>query len=167
MERAPQRITLEAKKFNAYLTEEGLTPVLAERQRLGEADKPGRERYSRSLKALVQVGGRGDDTWKRSTGQRLELLPLADPFAVRPGGALGVRMLFDGKPLPGVKVFAHRRAGDKVTTQSAVTSGAGEVTFKLDGAGTWLVRLVHMRRARGDREADWESFWGALSFAVP
>src|SRR5262245_26251375 len=44
MERNSRLITLEAKKFNAYLTEEGLTDVLADRKKRGEADRPGRER---------------------------------------------------------------------------------------------------------------------------
>jgi uncharacterized GH25 family protein len=165
MERAPQSIEMEAKKFNDYLAEEGLDAILAQRRKLGEDKLPGRERYRRYLKVLVQAGGRGDDTWKRAAGQRLEIVPLADPLAAKPGAALPLRVLFDGKPLAGVKVFAHRRAGGKTVTQAGLTSAKGEVTFKLDGAGVWLVRLVHMRRA-ADKDADWESFWGALTFAV-
>ncbi len=165
MERAPQRIEMEAKKFNAYLAEEGLDAALAQRRKLGEDKLPGRERYSRYLKALVQVG-KGDDVWKRAVGQRLEIVPLLDPFSVKKGGKLPVRILFDGKPLAGAKVFAHRRAGGKTATQSGVTSAKGEVTFELDGTGTWLVRLVHLRRATRDKGADWESFWGALTFAT-
>src|SRR5215211_2979900 len=68
MERAPRLITLEAKKFNAYLAEEGLTAALAERKKRGEADKPGRERYGRSLKCLLQAGGKSDATWKKVLG---------------------------------------------------------------------------------------------------
>ncbi len=51
LERDSRLITLEAKKFNHYLAEEGLDAVLTERRKRGEDDKPGRERYWRSLKA--------------------------------------------------------------------------------------------------------------------
>jgi uncharacterized GH25 family protein len=167
MERAPQLIKLDAAKFNAYLTEEGLDTIRAQRRQLGEDKLPGRERYSRYLKSLVRAGGHSDDTWKRALGQRLEIVPLVDPFAVKKGGNLPLRVLFDGKPLAGAKVLAHRRAAGKTATQSATTSAKGEVTFKVNGTGTWLVRLVHMRRAIKDKDADWESFWGALTFGVP
>jgi uncharacterized GH25 family protein len=165
LERAPQLIKLEAEKFTKYLKEEGLDAIVAQRRKLGEDTMPGRERYRRYLKSLVQAGGKSDDTWKRVLGQRLEIVPLANSAEVRAGAAVSFRVLFDGKPLSGARVFAYRRAGGKTITQTARTSATGLVRFKLDEKGPWLVRLVHMRRATGDREADWESFWAALTFS--
>jgi hypothetical protein len=95
----------------------------------------------------------------------VEIVPLADPTGLKAGDTLKVRVLFEGKPLAGARVSAYSRGGEKVKTRSAVTSAAGEASFPLD-AGPCLVRLVHMRRATADREADWHSFWTALSFAV-
>jgi uncharacterized GH25 family protein len=166
LDRGSHTIRLEADKFNKYLAEEGLGAVLEARRRAGEEQAAGRERYSRYIKALVQAGARQDDTWKRVLGQRLEVVPQANPYDRKAGAAMPVRVLFEGKPLAGAKVFAHRRAGKKTVTQTAVTSAEGLATFKLDGEGAWLVRLVHMRRSSGDKEADWESFWAALTFAV-
>src|SRR5215210_8203994 len=51
-----REIALDAKDFNAYLAEDGLPDVLAARRKNGELDKPARERYSKHVKALVQVG---------------------------------------------------------------------------------------------------------------
>jgi uncharacterized GH25 family protein len=166
MERRPMLIELEARKFNAYLAQEGLTAVLRQRKKSGQDRLPGRERYGRYLKALIQAGGRGDATWKRVLGQRLEIVPLADPFALKPGGALPVRVLFGGKPLAGVRVFAFGQVKDKTVVLSGTTSKEGIATFTLPTAGVWLIRLVHMRRAVKDRGADWESFWAALTFAL-
>ncbi len=166
LERRAQKIELAADKFNDYLKEEGLTEVLEQRRKAGEDRKPGRERYGRYLKCLVRSGDAADETYKKEVGHRLEIVPLDDPHRVKAGAALVVRVRFDGKPLAGAKLTAHRRDGDKVSTQSVVTSGEGTARVKLDGAGPWLLRLVHMRRGEDKAEADWESFWAAYSFGV-
>lgn len=40
----------------------------------------------------------------RPLGHRFELVPLADPFRLKPGEPLPVRVEYDGKPQPGAKV---------------------------------------------------------------
>jgi uncharacterized GH25 family protein len=166
LDRDSRLITLEADKFNAYLAEEGLEAILAQRRRLGEADRPGRERYSRYLKCLVQVGDLRDDTATKVFGQKLELVPLVDPATLRRGDTLRLRVLFEGKPLAGVRVFAEGRDEKWAFLRSVLTNPDGLAEFRLEASGMWLVRLVHMRRAAGDAETDWESFWGALTFAI-
>jgi uncharacterized GH25 family protein len=166
VERRPQLIKLGADKFTRYLAEEGLAGIMEQRKRLGETKLPGRERYSRYLKCLLQAGDRLDDTYKTVFGQRLEIVPEANPFGLRRMDSLPVRVLFEGKPLAGVKVSAHHRTAAKTRTLTAVTDGEGRANFRLDRSGPWLVRLVHMRRCADRKEADWESFWGALTFAV-
>ncbi|MGH9902841.1 MAG: DUF4198 domain-containing protein, partial [Pyrinomonadaceae bacterium] len=88
MERKATEIKLDAEKFRAYLVEEGLEPIIAARERAGESGREGRERYSRYLKSLVQVGGRHDATYGRKVGHRLEITPLVNPYALRPGASL-------------------------------------------------------------------------------
>ena len=158
-------IKLEADKFNRYLAAEGLDAVREQRRRAGEDRQPGRERYSRCLKCLLRVGA-GDDAWKRVLGQQLEIVPLADPASVKPGGTLRVRVQFEGKPLAKAAVFALRKDGGKVTTQRLRTDAEGTAAVVLAGKGVWLVRLVHMRRCTGNADADWESVWAALTFEV-
>jgi len=164
MDRAPQKIELDAEKFNKYLAEEGLDAILEQRRKLGEDKKPGRERYVRCLKSLVQCGDVRDEA-APAVGQKLEMVPLANRYTLLAGETLKVRVLFDGKPLAGAKVFAHRRAGEKVTTQTAQTTADGEAGFKL-GEGAYLLRLVHMRRCADEDGVDWESYWAALTFGM-
>ena len=165
LERDSRLITLAAKKFTAYLKEESLGAIVADREKRGETGSPGRERYRRSLQAIVRAGGKGGSPGK-PFGQRLELVPLTDPTALKPGDSLEVRLLFQGKPLAGATVSALWREADKVVRRQAVTDAGGKVSFRLDKAGTWLIRALHMRRAVEDKAADWESFWSALTFAV-
>jgi uncharacterized GH25 family protein len=165
LERDRRTIRLEAEKFNDYLIEEGLDRVLDQRRLAKESDKPGRERYSRYLKCLLRCGD-GDESWKKPLGHRLEIVPLSDPSAVKPGGMLKVRVQFDGKPLPDVAIFALHRKGEKVQRQKEKTDRDGVAAYRLGDAGQWLIRMVHMRRCPDPEDADWESFWTSLSFAT-
>jgi uncharacterized GH25 family protein len=164
MERNWSYIKLEPQKFEDYLREDGMEYVSAERAKLGETAKEGRERYSRFLKSLLQVGDKRDDTYKKTLGLKLEITPLENPYAKRVGDRLKFQINFDGKPLADRAVFADNRASK---TQKMTTDKNGRVTIKIDRSGLWLVRLVTMRRCAADcGEADWESFWGAITFGV-
>ena len=157
-------IELEAEKFHKYLEHEGLQRIIDARRKAGEADKPARERYRRYLKSLLVAGNQSTSTWKRKLGHRLEILPLSDPSLVKPGETLSVRVLFDARPLAAAQVTAFGRRAKKVTERSSRTDATGTARLKLDHPGEWVVRLVHMRRCPDRKAADWESFWGAVTF---
>lgn len=162
----PSFIELDGEKFLEYLREEGLDHVVAERAKAGETARPGRERYQRCVKTIVQAGGQADASYAVVTGQRLELVPVEDPAALRPGAPLRVRVLFAGQPLAGAKVRAWHRQGDKLTTLDAHTEADGTAIFTLPLAGEWMFSTVRMARVTGDAKADWESHWGNLTFAI-
>jgi len=165
---APSMSTLSADKFHAYLHEEGLDGVIRQRERDGTAATPGRERYRRNTKALVQVG-RADAAYAKRTGQRLEILPLDDPFSAAPGDMLRFRLLFDDKPLPQALVKAwHRKDGQTVVIRTR-SDADGSIRLNLPYAGAWMLSTVHMIPAADAArdEADWDSFWGNLTFALP
>lgn len=164
MERNWSSLKLEPQKFEDYLREDGLDYIIAERAKLGESGKEGRERYSRFIKALMQVGDKRDETYKRVLGLKLEITPLENPYSKEIGDELKFQVLFDGKPLAGKTVFADNR---DAATQRMTTDREGKVSMKITRNGLWLVRLVNMQRCTKDcAEADWESFWGAYSFGV-
>lgn len=168
LERDAKRIELRALKFNRYLKHEGLTQVLAERKQACERLRRGRERYSRYLKAFMQVGDAADGVSMRSLGHRVELLPDSDLAALRAGDRLSVRLVFEGKPVAGAKIEAFvKDAHDGVVEgQAAVSDADGRVTFIIARPGMWLVRTVHMRLCTGCGDVDWESFWTSYEFAV-
>jgi len=167
LERDTTRIQLRARRFNRYLEEEGLHAALAERRRSGELWRRGTERYQRYLKAFVQVGDAPDAVSTRVLGHRLELVPERDLATVQVGERLGVRVLFEGRPLAGVQVeaFARGAAASGPRGQAGVTDGGGRTEFTVHAPGTWLVRTVHMQRCVGC-EVQWESYWAAYSFAL-
>ncbi len=167
MERNWSYITLEPDKFEDYLREDGMEYIIAERERLGESKKEGKERYSRFIKSLIQVGTKRDNTFSKKAGFRLEILPLNNPYALKKGDELIVKILFEDKPLAGRTIFADNRDGDTISKQRLATDKDGVAKIKLDRKGVWLVRLVYMQRCtKSCEDADWESFWGSLSFGV-
>jgi hypothetical protein len=163
----PSQLTLPAEKFHAYLHDEGLDAVIKQREAGGTAGLPGRERYRRCVKTLLRVGGASDATYAVRIGQRLEIMPLTDPYAKSAGDTLHFTLLFDDKPLAGALVKAwHKRDGQTILIH-ARTIENGQVALLLPYAGGWMISVVHMIRAADAEEADWDSFWGNLTFELP
>lgn len=166
LDTSPVDILLNAEKFQHYLFEERLMDILVLRASRGQEEAPGRERYSRSLKAIVQVGEKLDEVALRPIGQDLEILPLAHPYGLRPGGQLVVRILFRGKPLPGRAVTFANRHRSNVVTRIVRTDANGQASVPVERTGEWLVALVHMEPST-EPEADWRSYWSSLTFELP
>ncbi len=164
LERTPARNALDGEKFTSYLREEGLNDIIALRQKAGETAQEGREEYRRYLKTLIQVGTRVDDFHDKPIGFKLEVTLKRNPYRMRAGDKLPVRVTFDGVPLAGVQISAYNR---RLKPLTAKTNMRGEAVFALTKGGAWLVRLVYMRRCVDcDDGFEWESFWGSYSFAV-
>jgi uncharacterized GH25 family protein len=159
-------VSLEAEKFEAYLKEEGLEAVIAERAKRGENRKPSRELFSRSAKSLVEAGGSGSAGYDRILGLTLELVPEKDPYAMKAGDELPVRLLYEGKPLSGALVvaLAYDDAEKKIAQRS---DRAGRVALRLPKQGVWLIKAVHMVPAAGVANAEWRSIWASLTFELP
>jgi uncharacterized GH25 family protein len=159
-------IELEPEKFEKYLADEGLTGPSAERAKRGERAKPGRELYSRSVKAILAVpGSDAAGTVTKPLGITLEFVPEKDPSTIAVGGTLGLVLLRDGKPLSDVQFEAFPKSSP-ATMQRGRTDKAGRFEVELGAAGPWLVKAVQMTRVEGSPNADWESVWTSLVFEV-
>ena len=159
-------IQLDAPKFEAYLADDGLDSVRALRQERGQCALPGREVFSRCAKALLNVGNATGEGFDRVLGFTLELVPEQNPYRLKPGDHLTVRLIYEGKPLAHALVAAWSRAGGghRVTARS---DEDGRATFTLPQGGLWMISAVHMVAAPADTNADWESLWASLTFNVP
>jgi len=163
---APNFIELEPKKFEAYLKEEGLEEVIEWRKQHGEAAKPGRERYSKYAKSLLQAGA-ANGYFSHALGFPIEIIPLADPYAVKPGGMLPVRVLLRGKPAAGLQLeTAWAHGTEQKTTPIGKTDAEGRIDVPLARAGLWRLHSLKMERCAEPKVADWESFWASLTFEI-
>lgn len=170
---APTVFTLTGEQFDDYLLHDGVLDVLEERKERGELGTPATERYSKHVKAIVQVGDRRTDTYGHRLGYPVELVPLSNPYELDVGEELAVQFLKDGRPVADQIVYAspeghpaHDEAGvhrEEVTTR---TDEEGVARIEVTRAGRWYVRLIHMVAPEEDPEVDYESNWATLTFEV-
>lgn len=160
---------LPSQRFNAYAKEEGLTPALRLRRRTGKADTAGREIYSRRAKALVQVGppGAPQPHVTRPIGLTLEIVPERDPYRLRGGESLPVRVIYEGKPLAGALVKLTNLAADERPVETHLTDRAGRAVFKAPRNGAWLLNVVWTKPIQGNRKADFDTTFSSLTFGYP
>ncbi len=153
-------IELDAEKFNAYLKEDGLEDIIQYREKTGASQRGAREFYQRSAKLLVQVGDGRDDTFQKQVGLPLEIIPVKNPYALKPGQEMKFQIFFEGTPLPFAMVKVWNR---KDNAQNIYTEKDGTMTTRLSNSGAWMVSCVKMVPAR-EEGADWQSYWGSLVF---
>lgn len=157
---------LPADKFDAYVTEEGLTLARLARTDARAKATPGRERYSRRAKALVFVEGGERETAPPQVGHLLEIVTLDSPFALAADEPLRLRIYYDGAPLPGASVKFESLSARLLPPRRAVTDAAGRVEFTLPKRGAWKASLVWTKPVQGDPEADFATVFASLTFAL-
>jgi hypothetical protein len=164
----PREIALEAKDFNTYLATDGIPDVLAARRREGELDRPARERYSKHVKALVQVGSTRTAGYGAELGYPAELVPLNNPYSLKAGSMLRVRAVVEGAPVANQVVIAGGRTsgGGRIAQRSVRTNSDGVANIRIASRGVWYVKFINMQRAAADTTIDYESKWATLTFAV-
>lgn len=153
----PRTIQIEATKFESYLKEEGLEQAIEYRRLHGESAKPGRETYSKHAKTVLTVPG-SESGWAHAAGLDLEFVPEADPSTSR---SLPVRVLYQGRPAPGLQVEAAQESGRRMVVGR--TDSGGRIVVPIDARGRWRLHTVRMERASSSG-AEWRSHWASLTF---
>lgn len=156
-------------RFNDYLEEEGLTPAREWRAANGQSSAAGREIYSRRAKALVRVGtpeqaAAADAAVTRAIGQTLEIVPTINPYTAPAGRAIPFRILYNGRPQPGVLVKLTNLANDEKPAATMRSNRGGFVAFTLPRRGTWQVNAVWTRPIEGDPRAEFDTTFSSLTF---
>jgi uncharacterized GH25 family protein len=169
---APRTIKLSAEDFNGYLEHDGVRDVLANREDQGILDQPARERYSKHVKAIAQVGPDRTDHFSHRLGYPIEIVPQQNPYTLRPGDTLDVLVLRDGTPVADQIVYAsfaghhaHDASGGHSEAVDTRTDANGVAQIPLSQAGRWYVRLIHMVPVE-EADLDYESNWATLTFQV-
>jgi len=159
----PSSVELTPEKFNQYLKDEGLDAVAAIRARRNETGAKAREMFSRCAKSLILSGPASEAQSDKKLGFTLELVAERNPYALRAGQDLPVRLTYENHPLPGALVVAMNRLNPSEKL-SARTDADGRVRFKLRPGGMWLIKAVHMIPAPAGSNAEWASYWASLTF---
>ena len=159
----PSAVELSPEKFNQYLKEEGLDAIVSLRASRNETSAKAHELFSRCAKSLVLSGSPNGSQGDKILGFTLELLAEKNPYTVRAGEELPVRLTFENRPLPGTLIVAMNRLNpsEKLTAR---TNKEGRVRLRLHPGGMWLVKAVHMLPAPTGTNAEWVSYWASLTF---
>ena len=163
--------TLTAQEFNEYLAHDGVVDAIEQREAAGKTNDEATERYSKHVKALLQVGNERSDHFAHELGYPAEIVPLQNPYDLSVGDDLEVRFLRAGSPVASQIMYAsydghhgHDEAGDHVVAVTARTNGQGVATIPLSQAGRWFIRTIHMVETNSEPDVDYESNWATLTF---
>lgn len=161
-----REIELRAEAFNAYLEEDGLPDVLEARRASNELGKGVRERYSKHVKAVFQVGQRRTPDFGAVVGYPAEIVPLENPYGISRGTPLRIRCLVDGRPIGNQTVlWGGEKDGQPLAQRSTRTDADGVAVVTPDQAGRWYVKFIRMVRST-EAGLDYESKWATLTFEI-
>jgi len=109
-------------------------------------------KYEKFAKLLLPTGEKTDG-FNKVLGQRLEIVPLDDPFKAEPGDEIRFRILLDGKPVLVDEVYATYDGFSDIPNAWAFCSSPtayGEATVKITRPGLWIVRVGLKLDEKGD-----------------
>jgi len=113
---------------------------------------------------LLLGSGSGFDL---AAGQRLEIIPLADPAGLAAGAELPLRVLFDGEPLAGAEVNSGA-LGDPMGHAEGLpqTDADGTIRIEVGEPGMMLIRASHSVEGSEPDLADRDNFSATLVLRV-
>ena len=157
-------IELEPSAFEAYLQEDGLTNALEYRRLNNETGCNGREFYQRCAKTIIQVGEEKDQTFKIPTFLPIDIIPLSNPYLSNDKELMRVKVFYKTVPLANTLVKLWHRVKNKTVKKELRTDANGEVVFRVTTRGKWMISSVKMERLYDNPIADWQSYWGSLTW---
>jgi hypothetical protein len=164
----PRMIELGPKEFKEYLEHEGLEDMIAERKEKGLENQSVREKYSKHVKAVLQVGGTRTDHFSKEFGYPIEFVPVKNPYTLKVGDRATFKLLFNGKPLAGqgVHISSRKDGVDPFAKEiPSRTDDKGLVSFEITETGHWYVATIHMVEST-ETDVEYESNWATITFEV-
>lgn len=166
-ETTPSFVTYrEWEKFQKFADHKDFGDIAARHQANGFGPPPFKERYSRHAKALIAVGdGAGAD---RAFGLKTEFVALTNPYAPDFDGTMRVQVFYEGAIRPDAQVEVFDRDPEGAVTVSLHRADSeGMTAIPVTPGHNYLFDAVVLRPAQDSDDAVWETFWAALTFAVP
>jgi Domain of unknown function (DUF4198) len=164
----PRILAMTGTAFNSYLRTDGIPDELAARRAQNRLQQPSKERYEKHVKSIVQVGTIPSDAYNTVLGYPAELVPIENPYALKLGATLSIRVLVDGKPVANqfVQYGGLSASNGRVAQRNIRSDAAGLIRIPLSRTGTYYVKFINMTRMANDAEADHSSKWASLTFAI-
>lgn len=180
----PRIIEMPGIDFNDYLKHDGVLDMLDERRKKDLLSFPAKERYSKHVKTIVQVGDSKSEDWKVNLGYPIEFIPLQNPYETKVGDSLSFNLLLRNKPLVNQLVYfgnenypmTHTHDGNTHTHKKNEEDRAllptqirtdenGILRIPIDREGIWYLKTIHMVNL-DESNLTHESNWATLTFAI-
>ncbi len=164
----PRMIELNAAEFKEYLEHEGLDHVIADRDKKGVSGMPAREKYSKHVKAILQVDQKRTDHFSTEFRYPIEFIPLKNPYDLKVGDRASFQLKVNGELLAGQGVHISSRNDGVDPFAKEIpgrTNERGEVSFEITETGQWYVATIHMIEST-EEGVDYESNWATITFEV-
>lgn len=157
------------EKFISFAVEKGFADVAARYQKQTAENFRLVEKYRRFAKSLIMVGpASGQD---QLLGLEMELVALTNPYKQSVSKEFTVAVYESGAPRPGAQVTVFiRHTPSDVEKKIIIADERGQVHLSLLPGRHYLfdsVKLQPIKDADPVKNAEWESLWAALTFAVP
>lgn len=164
-------INMSPKDFAGYLKHDGILDTLADFEK-NNTLKEVRERYSKHVRAIFQVGDTRTDDYKQKLGYPVEVMVDKNPADLKVNDDFGFQVLYNGEPVSGQMVYVsfegfhgHDASGGHLNAYKLRTDENGKANFKIQKSGNWYISLIHMKKIN-DPKADYQSDWATVTFAV-
>ncbi|GGX62469.1 hypothetical protein GCM10007385_34500 [Tateyamaria omphalii] len=156
----------EWAKFQKFADHKDFADIEAQHAANGFPAPPFKERYTRHAKALIAVGeGAGAD---RALGLKTEFIALTNPYAADFDGTMQVQVTLDGAIRADAQVEVFDRApDDSVTITLHRTDADGIAAIPVTPGHEYLFDAVSIAPITDSDDAVWDTYWAALTFAVP
>lgn len=163
----PRTLEMNAEDFLAYLEHEELTNLIAEREAKGISNLAAKEKYSKHVKSLLQVGKNTSSDFTKILGYPIEFIPIDNPYQKNHSGELSFQLLWNNKPLAKQVVHFACKNSNKGTSEenSTLTDEKGVVRIKADKKGQWYLATIFIEES-SDPALDYESNWATITFEV-
>ena len=162
-------ITLSAADFTSYLKHDGILDTLTAFEKTGSTSDV-RERYSKHVKMIFQVGEKRSEDYSRALGYPVEILLQDNPYDLTVGDTLGFQITYDSKPIANQLVYASYQdfpGGDEAAAHAITVRSdeKGLANFEIKAKGIWYISLIHMKKI-DDPDADYQSDWATVTFEI-
>jgi len=164
----PRMIELGPEDFKEYLEHEGLEDMIAERKEKGLEGQAVREKYSKHVKAILQVGDPRTDHYSVEFGYPIEFIPVTNPYTLKVGDRAAFKLLLNGKPLAnqGVHISSRSDGVDPFAKEvPGRTDEKVEISFEITETGHWYVATIHMVESP-EKDVEYESNWATITFEI-
>lgn len=167
----PSLKTLPAEDFRGFLKLYGALDSLASFDSDSKLSAV-RQRSSKHVKAVIQVGNAHSPDYSRRLGYPVEIILRNNPYELKLDDELSFQVLHNGTAVANQLVYASHAgfheddaAEKRLNAQKLRTDHNGVASFKVGKNSAWYIALIHAQPAK-DAEADYDVNWSTLTFEM-